>query len=249
MSLKNDFGSLVKKYDSARKGYPQEVYVYLKSLLSGSENKILDLGCGTGIATRELKENGFEVIGADKDQDMLDTAMSYPRDIEYVLCSADNLRFKDEFFNAVTMFTAFHWFNNVQSLEEISRVLKPEGIFFAALKTNRKNEETKNLDRGYFEVLKKYTSGEFDSTKPHHDTFLLKEKFSEVTIKEFPVDEYHSVDDALSLLQSLSLWHSVPEQDKPKMLEEMRVVYEGNLTNGKVHRSRTINIISGKKLY
>ena len=63
----NNFGEKAKVYDISRKGYPKETYHYIKSLVAKKYPKTLDLGCGTGIATRELFNCGFDVQGMDKD--------------------------------------------------------------------------------------------------------------------------------------------------------------------------------------
>ena len=46
------FGGQVKNYEKGRSGYSHEVFAFLKSLIKAKKPLILDLGCGTGIATR-----------------------------------------------------------------------------------------------------------------------------------------------------------------------------------------------------
>ncbi len=105
----------------------------MKSLVKSKVPLTLDLGCGTGISTRQLKENGFGVYGADKDLVMLEAAHREDTSISYFHVAADKLPFGSGYFDIVAAFTAFHWFNDEGSLIEIKRVLKQDGIFFAAL--------------------------------------------------------------------------------------------------------------------
>ena len=241
MSEQNNFGLMSEEYNSARRGYPPEVFEYLKSLIKKDNPVTLDMGCGTGISTRQLKQYAFEVIGADKDPAMIDMAMKQTIDIPYIIAPANKLPFEANKFDLITAFTAFHWFNDEESLLEIKRVMKENGIFFAALKTNRQ-DENKDFKEGYSSILKKYAGDSFDTTKDHFKKeFLNKAGFSEITEKSFYVDEKYTVEEALVLLQSLSLWNLVEENRKPEMLKEMKEFYESHLVDGFVIRSREIS--------
>lgn len=248
MRPENNFGGLRTEYESARRGYPREVYDYLHTLLGKKKPTILDLGCGTGISSRELKENGFDVTGADKDEAMIGVARERSPEIKYVVATADQLPFTDGEFDAVTAFTSFHWFNDEKSLTEISRVLKNGGVFFAALKSNRRNEETEEFRKGYTAILKKYAGNNFDSVKEHFRTDFVERLFENVTKKSFYVDERYSVEDALTLIRSQSLWNLVSDEDKPKFLSEMKNFYEKHLVDGSVVRNREIFVLSGVKI-
>nr|MBP9772039.1 methyltransferase domain-containing protein [Candidatus Paceibacterota bacterium] len=74
MKEQNNFSPLSQSYNVARRGYPNELFEYLHSLIEGNNLKALDLGCGTGISTRQLKEHGFHAIGLDRDEGMLEAA-------------------------------------------------------------------------------------------------------------------------------------------------------------------------------
>lgn len=235
------------EYEKARRGYPNEVYEYLKSLIEKNKPITLDVGCGTGISTRELKRRSFEVIGSDKDGIMICAAKKNSPEISYVIAPANKLPFDSNKFDVVTAFTSFHWFNDDESLNEIKRVLKTNGIFFAALKTNRK-DENEDFRKGYISILKKYAGDDFDTTKNHFNKrFLIKSGFLEITEKSFPVDEQYSIEEALTLIRSLSLWNLVDENKKLEMLKEMKEFYQSHLINGFVVRSREISTITAYK--
>ena len=68
---KPNFGRLRSAYDTARFDYPVDVILYVESLCNES-NRILDLGCGTGISSRQLSGKGVKVIGCDFDLKMIE---------------------------------------------------------------------------------------------------------------------------------------------------------------------------------
>ncbi len=249
MNTRNNFGVLGSSYDSARRGYPQEVYDYLKSFTKVSNPRTLDIGCGTGLATRELQKNGFEVIGLDKDEIMIETAKKYGKDIPYSVAKAEQLPFEGDTFDIVTAFTAFHWFTHKKAVNEIKRVLKDGGIFFAALKDNRyDNEHAKAQQQDYQTILRKYVGDKYNSANNYNPEKILAEcGFKNLTEEEFPVDEYYSIEDALVLIQSLSYWNLVAEDKRQVMLEELRQMYSNYLVDGKVIRYREISTMIGFK--
>ena len=247
MQPENNFGILSSDYKAGRRGYPSEVYDYIKFLTNKKPAIMLDLGCGTGISTRELKEHGFVVTGADKDYAMLAAAREENDDISYVQASAESLPFPDEHFDMVTAFTAFHWFNALEPLTEIKRIIKTGGLFFAALKGNQDTSESREFNKGYQAILKKYAGEKFDSTYKHFDKKNIEELFENITEKSFPVDEKYTIEDALTLLRSLSLWNLVPEEEKNNLLDEMRTFYIAHLVDGFVIRKREIFTIAAWK--
>ncbi len=92
------------------------------------EQTILDLGCGTGILTAQLNNLGSKVVGIDSSRNMIDEAKEQFGDIEFKVCDALNLPYKEEwdiiFSNAV-----FHWISDHDILlKNIYRALKPNGM-------------------------------------------------------------------------------------------------------------------------
>ncbi len=130
-----DFGSVSGSYAAARRGYPEEVYSLIKKHVK-PQACIVDVCCGTGISTRELRDHGFKVIGVDRDQKMIDQALQAEgNSIPYVLYNLeDGLHNSSSIPNqgvaAITVFTGFHWFDeSKEALDGIYESLQENGYF------------------------------------------------------------------------------------------------------------------------
>ncbi len=245
---KNNFGVLGADYHAARRGYPKELFDYLHSLAKIDKPITLDIGCGTGIATRQLKEFGFDVSGTDKDLKMIEVAREHSDGISYAVAPTDALPFKDETFDVVTAFTAYHWFADEKSTNEIRRVLKPGGVFFAVTKDNRHDASRKEFWKGYKEILKKYVGNDYNSMKDYDPKRLMRASgFKDIQEETFPVDELYTVEDALALNRSFSWWNIVPDNEKPLMMQELKTLYENNLVNGFLVRDRKNTAVAAYK--
>jgi len=96
------------------------------SMLRTKSGKALDLGCGTGNYTLELKRRGFDVIGLDVSEEMLKIARS--KGLDCVKGDAYSLPFPDGSFDLVLSVTMFEFIHEPERvLGEIHRVLKPGG--------------------------------------------------------------------------------------------------------------------------
>src|SRR5688572_476862 len=125
-----NFRKVREAYAEARLDFPNEVIGYITQHLPFRTALVLDIGCGTGIATRQLRDRGVRVIGSDIDAGMIEEAEKTSPKISYVVAPAHQLPFENNHFDAVTAFSAFHWFRDKKSLSEIKRVLKKDGRFF-----------------------------------------------------------------------------------------------------------------------
>jgi SAM-dependent methyltransferase len=67
------FGAVAELYDRARPSYPEAL---VDSLLAGGTPRVLDVGCGTGIAGALLAQRGCAVLGVEVDARMAALARS-----------------------------------------------------------------------------------------------------------------------------------------------------------------------------
>lgn len=132
-----NFGKVREAYAEARQAFPAEVFDHLWSKVAVDSPCVLDLGCGTGIGTRQLAEReGAVIFGCDADKMMIEEAQQTSPTLSYFVTPASKLPFDTDSFDMITAFSAFHWFRDGKSLAEIQRVLKPGGLFAAINKND-----------------------------------------------------------------------------------------------------------------
>jgi SAM-dependent methyltransferase len=87
---------------------------------------VADLGCGTGISTRLLAERGYDVVGIDPNEAMLEKARA-AGGARYQRGEAAATGLPDGSVDLVTVAQAFHWFELAPTFRELRRVLRPAG--------------------------------------------------------------------------------------------------------------------------
>lgn len=99
--------------------------------------RVLDLGCGTGLLTRMVKEFVPEarVTGLDGDEEVLKIAREKSRgmDIQWDHALAFEMPYPDDSFDAVvSSFVTHHLMgeDKVRAFKEVRRVLRPGGRFY-----------------------------------------------------------------------------------------------------------------------
>ncbi len=95
--------------------------------------KILDVGCGAGFLTNRLALESHEMVGLDVAAESLTVARNHDqtKSVSYVFADAYALPFPDRSFDAVSAMDFLeHVERPEQIIAEISRVLKPDGLFF-----------------------------------------------------------------------------------------------------------------------
>src|SRR6478609_10551502 len=66
--IAESFGAEAQRYDRARPTYPSALMDAIVSDLPG--RSILDVGIGTGISSRQVRDAGFDVLGVEADARM-----------------------------------------------------------------------------------------------------------------------------------------------------------------------------------
>jgi trans-aconitate 2-methyltransferase len=93
--------------------------------------RILDVGCGTGVLTAEIARSGAETLGVDHSEEMISRARKKFPALNFEALDATQLRFNAEF-DAVFSNAALHWIPEAeQVIDGVARALKSGGRFVA----------------------------------------------------------------------------------------------------------------------
>ncbi|MFT8352117.1 class I SAM-dependent methyltransferase [Clostridium saccharoperbutylacetonicum] len=150
------------------------------------DQKILDLGCGTGILTNELAKEEATVIGIDSSIDMIKKAkLNYPS-LNFQVADATSLAFEN-YFDTVFSNAVFHWIPNQEKLLiSIYNSLKGNGKLICEF--GAKNN-VYQIQTAFEKVLKKngylYCSDFFLPSKEEYKLLLEKTGFEIEHIIEY----------------------------------------------------------------
>lgn len=92
--------------------------------------RVLELGCGTGLFTEMMAVSGASVVATDISAELLELARARVRgvgNVSLVLCDGEALPFRDRSFDAVIGSSILHHLPVESSLREIQRVLSHHG--------------------------------------------------------------------------------------------------------------------------
>jgi len=147
------YTSFAEVYDTFMDNVPYEEWAsYLDGVLKEYgiwDGLVLELGCGTGSMTELLAEKGYDMIGVDNSEDMLELAMEKRmksgHDILYLLQDMQEFELYGTVRAVVSVCDSINYVTDEEELEEVFRLvnnyLDPRGIFIFDFNTEYKYRE------------------------------------------------------------------------------------------------------------
>ena len=115
--------------------------------LESERNLVLDLGCGTGVLTKLMYEKGYDLIGVDISQEMLQEAMSKDEDGDILYICQDMCEL-DLYSTIGTVYSSCDSVNYLiedeeiqQCFDRVSNFLYPGGLFIFDFNTVHKYKD------------------------------------------------------------------------------------------------------------
>ncbi len=118
------FAGRSEAYAASRPAYPAAaIAAAIGDLPPGAA--AADLGCGTGIAARQLAAAGLAVTGVEPEGSMRQAAIE--TGVRCLEGAAEAIPLPDSSVDLATAFQSFHWFEPAAAIVEIARILRPGG--------------------------------------------------------------------------------------------------------------------------
>jgi SAM-dependent methyltransferase len=118
------FNQQAEAYDRFRPNYPDAVIDELLGPVPG-ELDVLDVGCGTGIASRQMAQRGAKVLGVELAPRMAEIARGHGIEVE--IAAFEGWDAAGRTFDRVTSAQAWHWLDLTIATAKAASVLRPGG--------------------------------------------------------------------------------------------------------------------------
>ena len=147
------YTNFAEVYDTFKDNIPYEKWAeYLHEIMEEyniREGTLLELGCGTGNMTEQLASMGYDMIGVDNSEDMLELAMEKRfktgHDILYLLQDMQSFELYGTVKAVVSVCDSVNYVTDEAELKEVFRLvnnyLDPRGIFIFDFNTEYKYRE------------------------------------------------------------------------------------------------------------
>ena len=123
------FGAVAEAYERFRPGYPAELFDIVLAYAGKPVRSALEIGAGTGKATRLFAARGIAVDATDPDEAMLAELRKHvPENVRTVQAAFEDLR-TDERYGLVYAAAALHWTDPAGRWVRMAALLEPGGVF------------------------------------------------------------------------------------------------------------------------
>jgi SAM-dependent methyltransferase len=237
---KDWYSPVALAYDRVRPRYPQQLLARLSVLPEHAQ--ILEIGCGTGVATVALAALGYSVVAVEPSLGMCEVARrncaAYPQ-VEIHHALFEDWELTAGKFDAVVAATSWHWVSPDVAYTKAAAALKPNGMLillwnvvpqpgdeiFQLLEPVYQTHAPSLADRlpltTYSEQLRGFDRQITDSGY-----------FRDLSTAQMEYSIVYGIDDYLLLLTTLSPYIQLPAAQQDSLLAGLRAVLNQNCPAG-----------------
>jgi len=223
------FETVADEYDAARPSYPPGVYDALGTLTG---LLVVDVGAGTGIATRQLLARGAVVVAVDAGREVLSRATAHTPELMAAVADGAVLPIRDGAVDVICSAQAWHWLEESRRSLEARRVLRDGGRWAGWWSHARADGEV--WFDSYWSVIERACPGtdrgqrntDWGRTMADSGVFDVDDRVVVPWIRDIAVDDW------LVDLASHSYVARLTVADRAKVLAEVRTVVDEQFPDG-----------------
>jgi SAM-dependent methyltransferase len=245
------FSDRVEYYVKSRPRYPQALIDFCQSELGlRPQDKIADIGSGTGFLTELFLQNNNEVFGIEPNDPMRQAAerllANFPK-FHSVGAKAESTGLAPKSIDFIVAGQAFHWFDRLRAKTEFQRILRPTGWVVLVWNEREKDTPENKFSAQYDAVVHEFQT---DYHKIRHENLTntdpreLTDFFAPnpMQTREFPNPQTLDLDGVLARALSSS-YLPLPGQPRcEEMLDRLREIVQRTGKDGKVVQPYTTKV-------
>lgn len=213
------FGAVADAYDRLRPAYADATI----DAITERASTVVDVGAGTGILSRQLRERGLEVLAVEPDAAMADVARTAGLPTE--VATFEDWDSARRTFDLVTFGQSFHWVDPDAALTRLPGLLNPGGR--VAMLWNKLRPITPSHDElraANADYVDRHALSN-DPTRAESADARLRERFTEagwtVTSREDSWIETQPADRWLDLIFTYSAHSTLPDDRKAALRADL----------------------------
>ncbi len=223
------FENVVDQYDRGRPSYPEAVYAALGQLAG---RRVLDIGAGTGIATRELLRRGADVVAVDAGRAMISHAKVRSPELNAVVADGAQLPIRDHSIDVVCFAQSWHWLDPSTRVAEMHRVLTPAGRW-AAWWSHAEIVGTEWLEAYWTEIESVCAGAERAQAYTDWGPTVADPALFEPAVRfEVPWVRHVSADDWITDQASHSYVATLDDEPRGRLLDRLRAIVRDAFPTG-----------------
>ncbi|KST69429.1 class I SAM-dependent methyltransferase [Mastigocoleus testarum] len=233
------YSSVAEAYNKTRPRYPKQLINRIVELAKLTPNaKILELGCGPGIATVEFAKLGFSIVSLEPSPESCEFARE--NCAQYPNVEIQNITFEEwelgtNKFDAVIAATAFHWISPEIRCSKSAQALKDNSSLI--LLSNKEPQPSYEIYQLLSEVYQKQAPSVTRYEDPEIQEKTIREfggriidssYFQSLFYEYLRCEVNYSIDDYLAMLSTLSPFIALESQQRSSLFTALKEVLEQN---------------------
>jgi len=267
------FDEIAEEYDEIRWDYPDKLFADALEYCrehndSATGMKAVEIGAGTGKATKPFLDSGYHVtaveMGENMTQFLLNKYNEYSN-FRVITSTFEDVELDDNSFDLIYAASAFHWVDAKIGCPKVFRLLKSNGAF-VLFRSNWSSYDNEKLAAEIQRVYREHYYSYYDictrDDMPKNLTpevlqrpaelfksfrFYGMEQFGfiDIIMKTYDVSCVYNAEDYIKLLDTFSDHRALPEQNRQALYKEVKIVI--NKHGGQITTNSTDQLYMGKK--
>ena len=228
--IRLSFNEVPAIYDQVRPSYPPEMFDALFQMMP-SQPRIVEVGPGTGQATKDLLDRGASVVAIEIGPAMAATLRShFPTDrLRVIVADFEVVDIEAGQADAVFSASAYHWISPAAQTDRPAVILRPGGIVAIVELIQVDSDE----DAGFFAaaepIYQRYGQGDSGPPDPTRESVVpaiyavlsADSRFDCVEVRRYDWNQTYSASDYRNLMISYSGTQMMQESARAGLLDDM----------------------------
>jgi ubiquinone/menaquinone biosynthesis C-methylase UbiE len=267
------FDEITEEYDKIRWDYPDELFANaLEYCKKGNDNatcnKAIEIGAGTGKATKPFLDAGYNVTAVEMGDNMTKFLINKYRaykEFQVITSTFEDIVLEDDSYDIIFAASAFHWVDAKVGCPKVFRLLKKGGAF-VLFRSNWNSHDNEKLAKDIQEIYDKHYYNYYDindkDDKPEKFTLEILQKpsaifkgfrfermeqygFADVKMKVYDKSNTYDADGYIKLLDTFSDHRALPVENRKALYTSVKNVIEKH--GGKITTNSTYQLYMGRK--